>query len=206
MNNMTNTETFPNRTWEVLLIGGASGTGKTSVSYRVARHFGVGITEVDDFQIILEKMTTAEQLPALHFWDTHPNPRALPPEAIVENGFDICSVMRPALEVVIASHLESGSSVVLEGDFIHPALASQILFERQPNAGRVKGVIIDESDEEQLVRNFLRREPDRGEQRQRAQVSCLYAAWLREKARKNQVPIVQARPWESVFERVLEVT
>ncbi len=202
---MANTETYPNRTWEVLLIGGASGTGKTSVSYRLARHFGVGITEVDDFQIILEKMAMPEQMPALHFWDTHPNPLALPPETIVENGLDICKVMRPALEVVIASHLESGSAVVLEGDFIHPALADQLLFERQCNAGRVKAVIIDEPDEDQLVRNFLQREPDRGEQRQRAQVSCLYAAWLREEARKSQVPVVQARPWDNVFERVLEV-
>ncbi len=150
-------------------------------------------------------MTTPEQMPVLHFWDTHPNPLALPPETIVENGFDICRVMRPALEVVIASHLESGAAVVLEGDFIHPALATQLLFEHQPNAGRVKAVIIDEPDEDQLVRNFLQREPDRGEQRQRARVSCLYAAWLREEARKSQVPIVQARPWDNLFERVLEV-
>ncbi len=46
------------RPWQVLLIGGASGSGKTSVSYRVADHFKVGIIEVDDFQIILERMTT----------------------------------------------------------------------------------------------------------------------------------------------------
>jgi uridine kinase len=44
----------------VLLIGGASGSGKTSVSYRLAHHFNVGITEVDDFQVILERMTTPE--------------------------------------------------------------------------------------------------------------------------------------------------
>ena len=33
--------------WRVLLLGGAGGVGKTSVSYRVARHFGAGPTEVD---------------------------------------------------------------------------------------------------------------------------------------------------------------
>ena len=31
--------------WDVLLVGGASGTGKTGVSYRLAQHFSVGITE-----------------------------------------------------------------------------------------------------------------------------------------------------------------
>ena len=39
--------------WDVLLIGGAAGTGKTSVSYRLARHFDVGITEVDDIHTAL---------------------------------------------------------------------------------------------------------------------------------------------------------
>jgi len=43
------------RSWDVLLIAGASGVGKTSVSYRIAHHFGVGITEIDDFQILLGK-------------------------------------------------------------------------------------------------------------------------------------------------------
>ena len=38
------------RRWEVLLLGGASGVGKTQVGYRLAHHFAVGITEVDDFQ------------------------------------------------------------------------------------------------------------------------------------------------------------
>ena len=50
-----------------VLIGGASGSGKTSVSYRLANHFNVGITEIDDFQVILERMTTPEQQPELHW-------------------------------------------------------------------------------------------------------------------------------------------
>ena len=43
------------------MIGGASGVGKTLVSYPLARQFGVGITEVDDFYGVLERMTTPEQ-------------------------------------------------------------------------------------------------------------------------------------------------
>src|SRR5450432_682724 len=36
----------PARQWQVLLLGGPSGVGKTAVSYRLAHYFGVGITEV----------------------------------------------------------------------------------------------------------------------------------------------------------------
>jgi 2-phosphoglycerate kinase len=32
------------RNWTVLLIGGASGSGKTSVSFRLASHLAIGIT------------------------------------------------------------------------------------------------------------------------------------------------------------------
>src|SRR4051812_40099507 len=43
------------RTWEVLLLGGASGTGKTRVAYTLAQHLGVGITQVDDLYVVLER-------------------------------------------------------------------------------------------------------------------------------------------------------
>lgn len=61
---------IPHRSWQVLLLGGPSGAGKTSVSYRLAHHFRIGITEVDDFQVILERMTTPTEQPVLHYWRT----------------------------------------------------------------------------------------------------------------------------------------
>jgi broad-specificity NMP kinase len=68
---MRNNE-IPQRSWQVLLLEGPSGVGKTSVSYRLASHFGIGITEVDDFQVIRERMTTPTEQPILHYWRTHP--------------------------------------------------------------------------------------------------------------------------------------
>ena len=55
---MVTSENGVKRTWDVLLIGGTSGSGKTSISYRIAQHFGVSITEVDDFHEMLLHMTT----------------------------------------------------------------------------------------------------------------------------------------------------
>ncbi|MFN8531332.1 MAG: hypothetical protein U0670_22235 [Anaerolineae bacterium] len=192
------------RDWDVLLIGGASGVGKTSISYRIARHFGVGITEVDDFQVLLEVMTTPEQQPALHYWATHPEAIHAPPETIFERLMEICHVMTPALNAVIANHLESQTPVVLEGDFILPALAAQAMFRDQPNQGRVKAVFIEEADEAQIVRNYLSREPNAGEQSGRAHVSKRYNDWLRGEATRLKLPVVAARPWGTLFERVLE--
>ena len=192
---------FPRRSWQVLLIGGASGVGKTSVSYRVAQHFGVGITEVDDFQVILERMTTPEQQPILHYWRTHPDPGSLSAEQIVEHTIAVGQVMLPALEAVIANHLESQAPVVLDGDYILPALISQ-----SPSfAGNVRAIFLYEEDEEQLRQNFLQREPEEGIQEMRAHVSWLYGKWLREEAERVGAIALPARPWEDVFERVLTV-
>jgi 2-phosphoglycerate kinase len=188
----------------VLLLGGASGTGKTRLSYRLAREFGIGITEVDDFQVVLERMTTPDQQPALHFWRTHPDPGSLSAEEIHEQGLDILQVMLPALEAVVENHLESATPIVLEGDFIHPVLAASDAFGDEPNAGRVRGLFLYESDEGQIVRNFLEREPATGPQTTRANVSVLRAAWIREVCENLGVAALPARPWDTLFDRVLE--
>jgi 2-phosphoglycerate kinase len=192
------------RPWQVLLLGGASGTGKTTVAYRIARELGTGVTEVDDFQVVLERMTTPEGQPALHFWRTHPDPGSLSAEEIHAQGLDILDVMVPALEAVVENHLEAGTPTVLEGDFIHPALAAREAFGEQPNGGRVRGVFLYEPDEAQVVRNFLAREPATGPQATRARVSALRAAWIRERCEELGVPALPARPWETLLDRVLD--
>ena len=189
---------------QVLVLGGASGTGKTRLSYRLASELGFGITEVDDFQVVLERMTTPEQQPSLHFWRTHPDPGSLSAEEIEKQGLDILDVMLPALEAVVENHLEGGTSLVLEGDFIHPALPARDAFGQEPNGGRVRGVFLVEADEDQIIQNYLEREPATGPQTTRAQVSVLRASWIREKCEELGVAAIPARPWDTLFDRVLE--
>jgi 2-phosphoglycerate kinase len=191
------------RRWQVLLLGGASGTGKSAISYRLARHFDVGLTEIDDFQVLLERMTTPEQQPAVHFWPTHPDPGRLSAEQIFGQGLELGRAMAPGLEAIIANHLEAGSPMVLEGDFIHPSLGSRETFGDQPNAGRVRAVFLHEPDEQQLLANFGAREPGGEPPTKRARVSWLYGEWLAAEAERRGQPVVRARPWETLFERVL---
>ena len=191
------------RSWQVLLLGGASGTGKTAVSYRLAQYFGIGLTGVDDFQVLLERMTTPEQQPALHFWRTHPDPGQLSAEQIMEQGLTVGQAMLPGLEAVIANHLDSHTPIMLEGDFIHPALAAQNSFAGMPNAGRVRAIFLDEPDEQKLINNFLLREPSSGPQTKRARVSLLYGRWLKQEAERFGLPVLAARPWDTLLERII---
>ena len=191
------------RSWDVLLIGGASGTGKTSVSYQLARSFDVGITEIDDFQVILERMTTPEQQPVLHYWRTHPEAMQLPPESIVALTVSVAETMAPAIEAVIQNHLETKTPVVLEGDYLLPATAVRTNYGVVTNDGRVRALFLFEADEAQIAKNYSRREPAEGSAALRSRVSFLYGNWLRTEAQRYGVPTVESRPWESLFDRVV---
>ena len=107
------------------------------------------------------------------------------------------------LEAVIGNHLEAQVPVVLEGDFIDPALAAQTSFSGHRNDRRVRAVFLYEPDEQQLLNNYLLREPERGMQTKRAQVSWLHGQWLKQEAERHGIPVVAARPWDSVLERTI---
>lgn len=191
-----------NRSWQVLLLGGASGTGKTSISYRLAHHFGVGITEVDDFQIVLERMTTPMEQPILHrCWG--PEAARLSPEQIVELQIAVVETPTPALEAVVDNHIKTNTPIILEGDYILPSLASRC--PATADRGGVRAVFLHEPDETQLQRNFSYRDVDGEEQRHRARVSWLFSQWLKAEAQRRSLPVVEARPWATVFDRVQAV-
>jgi 2-phosphoglycerate kinase len=198
-------QTRPARKWQVLVIGGASGSGKTSISYRLAHYFGVGITEADDIHCALMQMTTPEQQPLLHYWDTHPEAYEWPAEKILEHFLSVCEQTAPAYVAVIANHLESDVPLILEGDYLLPSLAAQNNFHGFPNDGRVIGLFIHEEEEEQFIRNYLAREPISGRQEKRARVSWLHSRWLAEEASEVGSIVVPARPWENSFERILKL-
>ena len=189
------------RSWHVLLIGGASGVGKTQISYPLARHFGVGITAIDDFQVILERMTTPEQYPVVHLFRTDPEAFfALDEASKLDVAIAYSTVMAEALEAVIANHLDGGAPIVLEGDFLLPSLAVQEAYAGIPAAGRVRGFILYD-DEAQIGRNYLAREGE--PQPDRARWSWNHSEWLRQEAKHLGVPTLAARPWETVVARAL---
>ena len=190
------------RTWQVLLFGGASGVGKTSVSYRLAHEFGVGLTEVDDFHIVLKRMTTPEQQPALHFFRLHAaEVLRMDDEQMLAHILDTSKAMSGAMELVIGNHLASSAPVVLEGDFLLPSLAVRPAYDGIPADGQVRAVFLYEADEQQILRNYRAREGT--DQPHRARVSWYHSEWLRREAERLGLPAVPARPWDTVLERVI---
>ncbi len=186
-----------------LLIGGGAGAGvgKSTAAFELARRFEVGLTEVDDFQRVLERMTTPEQYPAVHAFNQDPEGwRAMDDQRKVEAMTTYGEVMSMALEPVLRNHLDGAIPTIYEGDFLLPSFAARKSFCGHPAEGRVRGIFLYE-DADQISRNFEAREGS--PQPDRARVSQLYSDWLREEASRCGQISIPARPWSTVTERVI---
>lgn len=187
--------------WSVLLVGGASGVGKTHVSRPLARRFDADLTAVDDIQAALERMTSPEQYPELHRWRLHPGDVvALDDEGMLAHTLANAAVVCEALEPIIGEHLESSVPVVLDGDFLLPSLAAKATFDDVPADGRLQGLFLYD-DERRLLENFRLREGE--EQARRARASWRYGEYLRSECERLGVPCLSATPWETLLDRAL---
>ena len=181
--------------WTVTLVCGASGVGKSTVTAALAARYATPAAYADDVVTGLRAMTTAEQEPALHFWDTHPEAWSWPPERIADLHLAVCEAVRPGLRAVIADHVESAAPVVFEGDYLLPDLAEGF-------GGAVRAVLLAETDAERILANYRAREPDGGDQAYRARVSVEVTALLADRCRRAGGAVVPVRPWADVVDRV----
>jgi len=176
------------------VVCGASGVGKSSIAVPLAGRFGVPLAEADDVVTALMALTTPEQAPLLHLWDTEPETRNWTAERIARHTIAVAEELWPGFEAVIADHVESGTRVVMEGDYLLPDLAATF-------GDAVRVVVVSEPDEDRIVANYLSREPGAGEQRFRARVSVLVDAELSARAERAGVPVVPAWPWSDGVDR-----
>jgi 2-phosphoglycerate kinase len=187
------------REWCVLLIGGASGSGKTCVSYPLAKMYGVNLIEVDDFQVFLFSMTKPEEQPDIHYWDTHPEWQNEGVENTMQQLINVGRAIKPGLEAVIKNHLDANIPVIIEGDFILPELSASF------DSPKVRSIFIHEPSRDQILNNYLIREEENGLQHYRADVSHRFGNWLAAECVKYNVPVIESRPWDTVIERILKL-
>jgi hypothetical protein len=111
----------------VLLIGGTSGVGKTSVAKQLGRRLGASWLHVDDVRLAFQRSRVAlpEMTEALYFFEVTPAVWTLPPERLRDGLIGIGQVLSPALEVIIENHVDTVAPIVIEGDAILPSLWSR---------------------------------------------------------------------------------
>lgn len=179
----------------VTLVCGAAGSGKSSIAVPLACQYRVPIAEADDIVTALTALSTPETEPVLHYWATHPQAQSWEPDRVAAHTMRIAEKLSPGFEAVIADHIAFAAPVVFEGDYLLPELVRSF--------GRaVRAVVVAEPDEDQVVANFLSREPVAGPQRPRARASVAHNTRLTSRALALGVPVVLARPWSTAVDRV----
>jgi 2-phosphoglycerate kinase len=196
---------------KVLLIGGISGAGKTTIARQLGLRLGLPWLQVDDLRLALQWSRVALPLRTeeLYFFLETPDVWKLPPERLCQGLIAVGEIMSPAIEVVVDSHLATEVPIIIEGDGILPALFARPIIRDLADRGAVQAVFLIESDEEMLFTNILKR--GRGiagraeeELRTEARAKWLYGQWLSEEAHRFRLPVLEARPWTSLTDRIID--
>lgn len=199
--------------WRVLLIGGASGVGKTLVASQLGLRFGVPWLEVDDLRLAFQhsRIALPERTEALYFFLETPGIWTQPPEALRDGLIAVGEVMSPAIEIVVANHVDTIAPVVIEGDGILPSLFATPLVRDRAKNGLVRAVFLVEPEEDVLLANMIARGrgttgQSEAELRTEAHAKWLYGQWLAREAHRYNLPVLHPRPWSTLIERIITVT
>lgn len=199
----------PNRPWEVLLIGGVSGAGKSTAAAELARRLAIPWLGVDDLRLALQwsRVSLPERTEELYFFLDTPAVWTLPPERLRDALIAIAEIMSPAVEIVTESHLFTGVPLIIEGDGIHPALLARETLQSRAANGRLRAVFVHEPDENALFANYLDRERGidaqaEAELRNEARAKTLFSAWIAREAERYGLPVIPSRPFETLGDRI----
>ena len=192
--------------WTVLLICGASGTGKSTLAARLSRSTRVPWIHADDFRMALERTVKPSQEPLLQFFHDDANWLTHTPAELTSTHRRISAISCKGLAIVVGHHLAMDEPLIIEGDDILPSFARRVMDE---HGSRVRAVTIVETDAAQVRRNMMSR--DRGISRRlaamREQMIALALAdgrRIEREAIRESVPTVSARPFRTIAHRVLK--
>ena len=185
-------------TSEIVLIGGCSSVGKTTVACALRDMLGREHVQVDR---ILRTMPRDQ---GTREFIGDPEQLDLPVDELV--------AMIVSKRVTLAEHLphlfqtwqHEGVSVVLEGEGITPDLTAGFRF----NPGAL-AVFIVETDRDQMYRNLVNRSErfavlNEPRKRKLVEMNCVYGEWLQNEAIRYRMPWLTAQPWETLRTRVVQ--
>lgn len=118
----------------ILLIGGTSGCGKSTIATDLANRLEIVRTQSTDMlREVMRMMIPQRLLPVLHVssfsaWQTLPEPaHAADPDALLADGFRTqAELLSVPCEAVIQRSLRERVSLILEGVHVQPALLDRI--------------------------------------------------------------------------------
>jgi 2-phosphoglycerate kinase len=170
--------------WSVLLVGGASGSGKSMVAQTIATIHGATWVQVDDLRLALQwtdvRLPSDEATRALYFFERTPDIWQLPAERRQEGLVAVGEVMADAVAVVTANHVVQDNPAVIEGDGILPALLDRTDLAEFVASGQLKMMVLDPPSEDWLLANMIERGRGMSDRSEDETRTMARASWLYE--------------------------
>jgi len=181
----------------IILLGGTTGVGKTSLGLAVAQRLGISrVLSTDSIRHVMRIMLSPELMPALHAssFDAH---REMPvvgdeEDSVVEGFLAQTTTVSVGVRAIIDRAIEENTSLVLDGVSLVPGL---IDIERYRPHAHVFFLLVARLDQEAFRGHFLARS-----ERQKRRNAARYVArldeilriqeFLLELAERHDVPIV----------------
>jgi 2-phosphoglycerate kinase len=198
--------------WDVLLVGGHSTSGKSTLALQIGRQLQVPVVQVDDFRIALQRATSPGQIEGLHlFLQPEEQLFAAPISRLVESHIRVAQVMSHAIEAVVAHHVLVRQPIIIEGDGILPELAVAQRIDQVPVAGRVKAVFVCATSIGDFKAALRRRWPAGGGRdaenhyaEKWTELAWHYGQWQRGECIKRGVTVIDSEPFSTLAERAME--
>jgi 2-phosphoglycerate kinase len=193
----------------VVLIGGPSATGKSTLADLLAGRLGTSRVDLDLFYIALRGAVPPDAAPlGLHqqdesFW-------AKPAQELVDLYLSLQTYLSRAFEPVLAQFLRTGRSAVMEGTWLHPAFASQSTYGGYDAMGAVRGLFLYEPEFGEMERrrrqraNPWDRMSSAAVMENVATMRHMLGLELKRQAEALGLPVLESRPFETLERRALQ--
>ena len=184
----------------VLLIGGSSATGKSTLARQLAEHYKIPLTEVDDVRIVLQSVLDDIKNPDLFTFLNNPDYlEKFKTDQFVKKLIDVGKEVWKPLNVLIDKHIICNEPAVFEGDGIIPE------FLAKRNRDKIKAIFLYD-DLENLKKRIVKRDRRGASQTADKEAEFSYAVGqeFKRQAEQNGLMVIKVSPVDTLLERVLK--
>jgi len=169
----------------------------------LARRLGIACVSGDSLWHALKSVTSRESHTAFHYFEPTEEEWRRGADYLCQRHIESAEAQTPAIEAFVDREVKEGHRLLLQGAWITPEMAARRCEASEDTAA----VFIHEPDESQILASMVSRQRrDHPSERQirLAAMAWRYGNWLRKGAEGHGLPVVEARPRETLIDRIMQ--
>ncbi len=196
----------------IVLIGGTTGVGKSTIATEVAHRLGITrISSTDSIREVMRGIFTADLMPAIHesafsAWRCLRVPVPEGANPVIVGFREQTAVVSTGIKALIDRAVLEGNSMVIEGIHLVPGYLD---LEHMGNARVVELIVAVEDEQSHLSHFYIREAQTEGSRPRERYISSfdsirLLGDYIERMARKHEIPIIYSHELDRTIDDVLE--